>query len=97
MFINDEEAVLHTVSVILAAAVFGISVVAAKRRGGRRYKALSVAFLFLALGEVVQFIESYSLNSYIYVPVLNIHLSHLLDLAMLTCFGFALLLGGRQS
>ncbi|MDA4124056.1 MAG: hypothetical protein OK438_01205 [Thaumarchaeota archaeon] len=94
MFLSLQEAIVHTTTVTLSIVVLGISVAAYRRRGGNRYAALTIAFLFLALSEVVQFVESASLNASIFVPVLEIHLSHLLDLAMLVSFGFALVTKG---
>ena len=72
--------------------VLGISIYAYLKRGGRRYFGLAVAFLFLALSQAVQFSESYYVNNFIYVPYLDIHFSHLLDLAMLVSFGAALVM-----
>jgi hypothetical protein len=91
LFVSSEEAVVHSVAVILSLLVLSISILAYKRRGGRRYLALSVAFVFLALSEVVQFAESYYFNAFIFLPLLDIHLSHLLDLAMLLSFVLALM------
>lgn len=91
MFVSTEEAVVHSVAVLLSLLVLSISILAFKRRGGRRYLALSVAFVFLALSEIVQFAESYFFNAFIFLPLLDIHLSHLLDLAMLVSFGLALM------
>jgi hypothetical protein len=91
MFLNPQEAAVHTLAVILSLLVLTISVLAYKRRGGRRYLALSVAFVFLALSQVLQFAESYYFNAFVFVPLLDIHLSHLLDLAMLVSFGLALM------
>jgi lipopolysaccharide export LptBFGC system permease protein LptF len=90
MFTSPEEAIIHTSTVVLAMVVLGIALIAYKRRGGRRYFLLLIAFVFLAFGEVVQFAESFLFNALIYIPVLDFHLSHLLDLAMLVCFGLAL-------
>jgi hypothetical protein len=90
LFVSSEEAIVHTLAVILSLLVLSISLVVYARRGGRRYLALSVAFVFLAMGELVQFAESFLFNAYIYLPFLDIHLSHFLDLAMLVSFGVAL-------
>lgn len=91
MFVSAAEAVVHSLAVIISMLVLTISIVVYFRRGGRRYLALSVAFVFLTLSEVVQFAESYFFNAFIYLPLLDIHLSHLLDLAMLVSFGLALM------
>jgi hypothetical protein len=91
MFLNPQEAVVHTFAVTLSLLVLSISILAYKRRGGRRYLALSVAFVFLALSQVLQFAESYYLNAFILLPLLDVHVSHLLDLAMLVSFGLALM------
>jgi hypothetical protein len=91
MFLNPQEAAVHTLAVILSLLVLTISILAYKRRGGRRYLALSVAFVFLALSQVLQFAESYYFNAFVFVPLLDIHLSHLLDLVMLVSFGLALM------
>jgi hypothetical protein len=91
MFLNPQEAAVHTLAVILSLLVLTISILAYKRRGGRRYLALSVAFVFLALSQVLQFAESYYFNAFVFIPLLDIHLSHLLDLAMLVSFGLALM------
>ncbi len=50
-----------------------------------------ISFLFLALSESVQFAESYWLNAFLYLPVLEVHLSHIFDMAMLVSFGVALM------
>jgi hypothetical protein len=94
MFVSLQEAIVHSTTVILAMVVLAISTAAYRRRGGKRYAALTIAFLFLALSEMVQFVESASLNTSIFVPILEIHLSHLLDMAMLVSFGFALVTKG---
>ena len=90
MFISAGEAVIHTLTVTLSVVVLGISTNAYLKKGGGRYFALADAFLFLVLSQTVQFFESFYLNDFIYVPYLDVHFSHLLDLAMLLSFGTAL-------
>ena len=85
MFPSLEEAAVHSVTVVLAVLVLAVSLVAYRRRRSTRYLILSIAFLFLALGEVLQFSESYY-NLIIFLPNLEIHDSHLLDLATLVSF-----------
>ena len=82
---------IHTVTVFLSLVVLSISVFAYRKRGGRRYAALIVSFLFLSLSELVQFAESFWLNAFLYLPVLDVHLSHIFDMAVLVSFGFALM------
>ncbi|HEY6283888.1 MAG TPA: hypothetical protein VIW22_08195 [Nitrososphaerales archaeon] len=91
MFVSFVEEVVHSLGVSLSLAVLGIAVLAFVRQRSKRYLALLVAFLFLSADESVQFVESFYFNAFIYVPYLEIHLSHLLDLAMLISFGIALL------
>ena len=85
------EELVHSLGVSLSLAVLGIAVLAFARQRSKRYLALLVAFLLLSADESVQFVESFYFNAFIYVPYLEIHLSHLLDLAMLISFGIALL------
>lgn len=91
MFVSPQEAVVHTVTVVLSFAVLLISIFAYRRKGGGRYLGLTTAFVFLTASELIQFAESFIFNTFIYIPFLDIHLSHLLDMAMLVSFGFALL------
>ena len=91
MFLSFEEAAVHTLTVILSLVVLAVSIVAYRSRRGKRYVALTVAFLFLALSEMVQFVESYWLNAFVFLPILDVHLSHILDMAMLVSFGLALM------
>jgi hypothetical protein len=90
LFASPEEAVIHTLTVLLSLVVLGISIVAYRRRGGKRYMALSIAFLFLFASQLEQFAELYYLNAFIYLPLVQVHVSHLFELAMLISFGLAL-------
>jgi len=91
-FISIEEALIHTILVGASLAVLLVSVRAFMARGGGRYFALMVAFVFMTLSQVVDFVESYYSTGFIIFPVLDVHLSHLLDLVMILSFGAALLI-----
>jgi len=91
LFASLGEGVIHTVLVATSIAVLLVSVKAYSVRGGLRYFALMIAFFFLMLSQSVQFVESYYVNGFIFVPFLEVHLSHLFDLATLLSFAAALL------
>ena len=91
MFLNIQEAAVHTLTVALSFVILAISLDAFRKRGGRRYSFLAIGFMFLSISELIQFVESYTLDEFILVPYIEIHLSHIFDLAMLASFAAALL------
>lgn len=88
----DPDVLMHLVTIGLSVAVFVISVRAMQKRPSRRYVMLSIAFFFLLLSQLDQFIEAlfYSGNQ-IMIPVVGLHVSHLFDFLMLVSFVLALL------
>jgi hypothetical protein len=91
LFASPGEAIIHTLNVALSAVVLAISGAAYRKRGGKRYLFLTTAFAFLAAAQLADFAESYYLTELIFIPYIEVHLSHFLDLGMLISFGMALL------
>lgn len=88
----DPDSVMHLLTVSLSIAVFVISVRVLQKRPTNRYIMLSVAFFFLLLSQLEEFIEAlfYSGNQ-LMIPYTDLHVSHLLDFLMLVSFVLALI------
>ena len=87
----DLDAVMHLITVGLSIAEVKITVRALNKRHTNRYIMLSLAFFFLLLSQLDEFIESlfYSGNQ-LMIPYLDLHVSHLFDFLMLVSFVLAL-------
>jgi hypothetical protein len=84
--------------VAFSGLVLMISLTAYASRRDTRYMFLSLAFTFLTLSQIVELVETLFLsNELVYIPLTGIHLSHFLDFLMLSSFGLALLIRGRDS
>jgi uncharacterized membrane protein len=87
--------VVHFLLVALSCMVLLISALAYLDRRSKRYFLLLMAFVFLALSQVVELVETLFLsNQLIFIPSSGIHLSHFLDFLMLGSFSVALLSKG---
>lgn len=86
------DGVIHVLLVAFSILVLSISLLAYRQRRTNRYLALSLAFTFLALSQVVELVETLFLSSQlVLIPLTGIHLSHFFDFLMLSSFSFALL------
>lgn len=94
---SNTDAIVHVLLVAFSFLVLLISLLAYASRRETRYMFLSLAFAFLALSQVVEFIETLFLsNQLVYIPVTGIHLSHFLDFLMLASFSLALLVRSEK-
>jgi uncharacterized membrane protein len=86
------DGLVHILLVAFSVLVLSVSLLAYSGRRDSRYAFLSLAFGFLALGQIVELIETMFLsNQLILIPSTGIHLSHFLDFLMLSGFSIALL------
>jgi hypothetical protein len=82
---------LHVLILAMSFIILDISLFAYLRRSSGRYFFLLLAFLFLALSQSITFAESFFFSDQlIVIPYVGLHLTHLLDFAMLLSFGLAL-------
>jgi hypothetical protein len=96
------EELMHTLLVISAGVVLVISVSAFARKRTSRYFFLMLAFSFLLLSQIDSLYETLFLSdTLVVVPLLDLHLAHLLILAMILSFGVAIIprqvRGGEES
>jgi hypothetical protein len=93
------DGLMHVSLVVLSVTILLIALFAYSKKRNARYLFLSIAFFFLTLSQIVNLFESFFSNKFIIIAPLGLHLSHLLDLLMLTSFGLALVRnwgGNRQ-
>jgi hypothetical protein len=91
------DATVHVLLVGFSTLVLNISALAYAERRNRRYMFLSLAFGFLALTQVIELIETIFFSSeLIVIPFTGIHVSHFLDLLMLSSFSVALLVKAQD-
>ena len=94
--VTDE--LVHVLLVAFSGLVLVISLLAYASRRDTRYMFLSLAFTFLALGQLVELWEILFLsNELVLIPQTGIHLSHFLDFLMLSSFSLALLVRSRDN
>jgi hypothetical protein len=85
------DAIVHLLLVAFSGVVLLISLFAYADRRTSRYFFLCLAFVFLAVSELVGLIEVWFLSTQlIFIPDTGIHLSHFLEFLMLASFGLAL-------
>lgn len=90
--ISITDDIVHSMLVAFSILVLSISVFAYANRRETRYLLLTLAFGFLSLSQIVEFVETVFLsNQLVFIPNTGIHLSHLLDFLTLSSFSFALL------
>ena len=90
VLINIGEDLIHTILVGSSLALVAIAARAYTRKHDSRYLFLLLAFVFLGLSQIVTLLETLSLSSPVFLPFLELHLSHLLDFLMLLSFTLAL-------
>lgn len=87
---NIGEDLIHTVLVASSFVLVIIATRAYLRRHDSRYLFLLLAFIFLGLSQVVTLLEAFSFSGPIFMPFLELHLSHVLDFLMLLSFTLSL-------
>jgi hypothetical protein len=87
---NIGEDTIHTVLVASSIVLVIIASRAYLRRHDSRYLFLLLAFIFLGLSQVVTLLEALSFSGPIFLPFVELHLSHLLDFLMLLSFTLSL-------
>jgi hypothetical protein len=83
--------ILHIASVIIAVFLTCISVIAYRRDRGARLFFMMAGFAILALVEFLYLFYSTVNIEAILIPIVNIELSHVILLGMLTMFGIGVL------
>ncbi len=83
--------VLHIASVIIAAFLSIVSLIAYKRAGGTRTLFMTLGFMALGAVEVFYLFEATGMLVSLNVPDIDIEAPHLILLAMLTLFGMGVL------
>jgi hypothetical protein len=83
--------VLHMISVIIAAFLSVVSITAYRRTGGLRTLFMTIGFMALGVAEVVYVLQAAAIPLPFYVPSVNIEVSHIITLVMLTMFGLGVL------
>lgn len=82
---------LHVVSIIIAVFLGLISFLAYSRTGGTRLILMTGGFSLLAIIEFLYLFHATSNIEDIIIPIVDVELSHLILLAMLTLFGIGVL------
>jgi hypothetical protein len=82
---------LHVVSIIIAVFLGLISFLAYSRTGGTRLILMTVGFSLLAIIEFLYLFHATANIEDIIIPIVDVELSHLILLAMLTLFGIGVL------
>jgi hypothetical protein len=81
---------LHIVSVIIAIFLGVVSILAYLRNGKRRLLFMTFGFLSLSIIESIYLIHSTSNTQDLVIPIVDIELSHVIFLVMLTFFGIGI-------
>ena len=82
---------IHIASIIIAAFLSVVSVLAYRRAGGSRTLFMALGFMALGVAEVFYLFQSAGILTTLEVPNLNIEASHIILLAMLSMFGLGVL------
>lgn len=90
MSLNIGEDLIHTVLVVSSLILVALAGRAYLRRDDSRYLFLLFAFIFLGLSQVVTLFEALTFSGPVFLPFLELHLSHLLDFLMLLSFTLSL-------
>ena len=93
MSLNIGEDLIHTVLVASSVVLVIIAGRAYVKKNDSRYLFLLLAFIFLGISQVVTLLEAISVSSPIFLPFLDLHLSHALDFLMLLSFTLSLTRG----
>lgn len=93
MSINIGEDLIHTALVASSIVLVIIAGRAYFRKNDSRYLFLLLAFIFLGVSQVVTLLEAISVSGPVFLPLLDLHLSHLLDFLMLLSFTLSLTRG----
>ena len=89
---DTSDEIMHVLMVILSFTLVLIASLAYLRRRNRRYMFLTLAFIFLFASQAVTMLEVVVYSNYLLIiPVIGLHLSHVLDLMMLISFAAALM------
>ena len=84
-------AIIHIASIIMAAFLTLVSIMAYRRTGGTRTLFMTLGFAALGLAETFYLLQAAGLLMTMNVPTLDIDASHLILLAMLSMFGLGVL------
>jgi hypothetical protein len=90
LIFNIGEDFIHTVLVTSSIVLVIIAGRAYGKKHDSRYLFLLLAFIFLGLSQVATLLEALSVSGPIFIPFLELHLSHLLDVLMLLSFTLSL-------
>ncbi|HZY47301.1 MAG TPA: hypothetical protein VFE96_05830 [Candidatus Bathyarchaeia archaeon] len=90
MPLNVGEDFIHSVLVMSSVVLVIIASRAYLRRHDSRYLFLLLAFVFLGISQVVTLLEALSVSGPIFLPFIEVHLSHMLDFLMLLSFALSL-------
>ena len=82
---------VHIASVIIAVFLTAISIIAYRRNGGSRLLFMTSGFGVLAFVEFLYLFYATANIEAMIIPIVNIELSHIILLAMLTLFGIGVL------
>ena len=82
---------IHIASIIIAAFLSVVSVLAYRRAGGSRTLFMALGFMALGMAEVFYLFQSAGILAPLEIPNLNIEASHIILLAMLSMFGLGVL------
>lgn len=93
MTLNAGEDLIHTVLVASSVVLVTIAGRAYFKKSDPRYLFLLLAFVFLGVSQVVTLLEAIYVSGPIFLPFLDLHLSHLLDFLMLLSFTISLTRG----
>ena len=84
-------AIVHIASIIIAAFLTLVSIMAYRRTGGMRTFFMTIGFAALGVAETFYLLQAAGLLMTLNVPNLDIDASHLILLAMLSMFGLGVL------
>ena len=84
-------AIIHIASIIIAAFLTLVSIMAYRRTGGARTLFMTLGFAALGVAETFYLLQVAGLLMTMNVPTLDIDASHLILLAMLSMFGLGVL------
>ena len=82
---------VHIASVIIAVFLTAISIIAYRRNGGSRLLFMTSAFAVLAFVEFLYLFYATVNIEAVIIPIVDIELSHIILLVMLTLFGIGVL------
>lgn len=83
--------VLHMAAVAIAAFLSIVSLTAYGRAGGARTLFMTIGFMALGVAEVFYLLQAAAIPMPFWIPTIDIEVSHLITLVMLTMFGLGVL------